>query len=163
MHAILSDWYARGKHYFRGDYDECLYDFKQAWDKVKHPWGHRLEAAYQESFNEQLPAEVIKRLGLFDCENNRRLLKLMAVLQRNAGDKPFLLVQKACGKMLGLSQQSVSKKLKQLEQLALVKRTRTGKRKHASEYLYLGTAHGLPNAGAAPRRVSELPSESRAA
>jgi hypothetical protein len=138
LHPILWEWFTRGKQFFRADFDECLEDFLEGWEKVKHPWGSKLLTAYQQSLDEQLPADIIMRLGVYDCENNRRLLRLIAVLQRAAGDKAFSLDGRACASVLRIRQQAVSKKLKLFrERLHLLDRTYPGKRGRAAEYRYL--------------------------
>jgi hypothetical protein len=139
LNPILWEWFTRGTRFFNADFDECLADFLEGWDKVKYVWGEKLSAIYQESIGESLSAEVIKRLGIDDNDNNRRLLRLLAVLQRKAGEESFPLAARACGAVLGIRQQAISTKLKlfQEQRLGFLKRTFPGKRGRAAEYRYL--------------------------
>ena len=156
---VLWEWYCRSKSFIKhADLDECWYDFREAWDHVRQPWGEKLILIYERSLTKQVPAEVIKHLGLFDSEKNRRLALFCAELQREERDKPFKLDGRACSEVMKLSQKTVSCKLRQFAELGILERTFEGRRKRSAEYLYLlALDTEMPTLPASARSFSGIP------
>jgi len=154
--SFLWPWFQRSKDFIEhADYEDCVYDFIQGWDKVKHPHGETLSMLCQQSRTEPVPAAVIKRMGLYDGERIRRLVQLCIVQQRRMVDKPFPMASHEVAAALGqeFSQPSVSRKLRELCRLGILERTSEGKRGHAAEYIYLPA---FENKATPCREVREL-------
>jgi hypothetical protein len=137
LSPYLKDWFDRGKHFFRGSFDECFYDFTESWDKVERPYGESLAMYFEQSRTEQLPGDVLERLGHFDDAENRLLAQLCAVRQRAAGDEPFPLDGRAVHVVTGIPHRTVASKLRTLVDTGILKRVAEGRRGKAAEYLYL--------------------------
>lgn len=136
---ILLEWFQRSKPFMNADFGECWEDFVEGWEKVKHPWGSALALRHADSLAEQIPAEVIQRLGYFDGEKIRQLIRLLIVLQRATGTNSFPLDGRACSAVMGpgFSQKSVSRQLLQLQKLGILSRAAAGRRGRAALYQYL--------------------------
>ena len=117
-------------------FEESLIDFLKAWSKVKYPAGAGpLDALLRKARRTALPPCGQR----YEQAEMQLLVKLLAEMQRVAGDKPFFLSCRSAAKVLGVSHDTTARWLFLLVTqgvLALVTKGERSRRR-AAEYLYL--------------------------
>lgn len=133
--GVFSLWWnmAKGQLPTDADYDEYLFVFLDAYERVKHPLGcNVLEVAKERAGKQPLP----KVAQSFKSPKLRLLVAVCYQLQHLAGESPFFLSIRTAAKLIDVRMETASAYLKGLTQqgvLALEERGTPGGHK-ASRY-----------------------------
>lgn len=138
VEPLFRDWYAKALPFItRTDYAKNWADFRYMLTTVKHPANHvRLECVVKLADATPLPSPSPGVESLW----RRRLLAVCRLLQVQHGNRAFFLASRPIAELLGVTQVSVSRALREFLQkgvLRLVERGRFGKHR-ASYYRYTG-------------------------
>jgi hypothetical protein len=139
--AAIREWHRRALPVIRTKgFEETLTDFGCAWANRRHVHGADWEAAKRQALPGPCPPEA-DELGIADAAL-RRLMTLLAGLQRQAGAATFFLGCRDAGGAIGVCHMQASKLLNTLVGLGVLKRVKPGDPVpggQAAEWRWLGS------------------------